>query len=768
MKKLVYLLLSLFIIMPISKPLADDSIENNNIYNYIMDNGTILGRDNLGDNSDTKILPQMSNGDNKTINNLVILIRFKGENEFINEENINKLNDTYNLYQDLNYDNMADLGSISLNSYISDLTYGRVKINSSFYPRENNKYFSIEAPETREYYEKNISGSKEEANLIKWAFDSVKDKINISANELDKDNDGEIDIVTFLCSGATTSNNMLWPHETKYIGDSSVNGKKLGTYNLINIGNSENNLFNKGNLKIAIHEFLHGFSYPDLYRYYYMGNPVGEWDVMANTEGFGQLPLVYTRNFYSNLNMNVQEINSDGVYKIKSSQSTNKNDVMAIKIKSPLSDKEYFMVEFRKNEGNWDKVLPGSGLIVYRINDNVDAFYGNRNGYPDHIYVFRQGDINSTYAQGNTRTAFLSQESGRTSIGSNNLSGEFISNSLFFNDGTNSGIVISDVGSASGDEISFKVTFPNKNENAKFTQVIGSDRYDTAAKLSRENFENSDTVILANGLALADGLAITPLASYIKAPILLVRKDTIPIQTMNEIKRIGARNIIIVGGEAVISNSIYRELNKLGIQNIKRLSGDNRYETSIEIAKFIDSNYYNIEDIVVSNGLTEADAMSIAAIAGRKNMPIILSNSNEIGKATYDWLKNQNLKNSYIIGGETALSNNVLNQINTITSEDIRNNRLGGSNRYETNAIVINKFKDSNLDKLYLSKGLTLVDALSPGPVAADNNGVIILCNNNLSESQKATLMDINIKSVIEVGGGVSKNSIEDIRKMLN
>lgn len=768
MKKLVSIVLSMLFMMPALRPLADNNLDNDKIYNYIIDNGTSLGEDNLGSNSYDKLLPQMSDGANKIINNIVILIRFKDEKEFINETNFSKLDNAYNLYEDINYDNVADNGSISLKSYVSDLTYGNVKVNSSFYPTESNNYISLEAPQTRDYYEKYVAGSKEESIFIKWAFDAAKDKIKLSTKELDQNNDGEIDIITFLCSGATTSNNMLWPHETKFMGDASINGKKLGTYNLINVGNSENNIFNKGNLKIAIHEFLHGFSYPDLYRYYYRGNPVGEWDVMANTEGYGQLPLVYTRNFYSNLNLNIQEINSDGVYKLKSSQSSNKNDTLAYKIKSPLSDKEYFMVEFRKKEGNWDSSLPGSGLIAYRINENVNPFQGNRNGYPDHIYVFRQGDINNIYAQGNTRTAFLSKESGRTSIGSNILNGDFISNSLFFDNGENSGIVISEVGSSNGDEITFKVTFPKKKADVKFSKVAGSDRYDTAAKLSKDNFMYADTVVLANGLALADGLAVTPLASYLKAPILLVRKDSIPVQTIDEIRRIGAKKVIIAGGEAVVSNNIYSELNKVGIQNIKRLAGNNRYETSLEIAKFIDSNCYNIEDIVVSNGLTEADAMSIAAIAARKKMPIILSNSKEIGKTTYDWLKTKQLRNSYIIGGETALSNNILNQINSITSMDIRNNRLGGSNRYETNAVVIKKFKDNNLDSLYLSKGLTLVDALTAGPIAASNNGVIVLCNNNLTENQKTTLSDINVNNVIEVGGGISVIAIDEIKKMLN
>lgn len=767
MRKLIYFILSLFIIMPISKPLADDSLEENNVYNYIMENGTILGKDNLGNNSDTKSLPQMSNGDNKTINNIVILIRFKGENEFINGDNINNLNDAYNLYQDLNSDNVADLGSVSLNSYISDLTYGNVKVNSSFYPVENNNYFSIEAPETREYYEKNIAGSKEESIFIKWAFDSVKDKINIPENELDKDNDGEIDIVTFLCSGATTNNNMLWPHETKFLDNASINGKKLGTYNLINIGNNDNNLFNKGNLKLAIHEFLHAFSYPDLYRYYYRGNPVGEWDVMANTDGYGQLPLVYSRNFYSDLNLNIKEINSDGVYKLKSSQSSNKNDTIAYKIKSPLSDKEYFMVEFRKNEGNWDSVLPGAGIIVYRINENVDPYIGNRNGYPDHIYVFRQDDINNTYAQGNTRTAFLSQESGRTSIGSNNISKEFIPNSLFFDNGTNSGIVISEVGSANGSEISFKVTFPKEKKDINLTTIIGNDRYDTAAKLSASNFTSSDTVVIVNGVAIADGVTVSPLATYLNSPILLVEKNNIPIETINEIKRLRTKKVIIAGGEGVVSKSVELQLKKLGINNVIRLAGKNRYETSLEIAKYIDSNCYDVDSIVLANGYAEADAMSIAAISGRDNMPIILSDSQSINQQIYNWLKNETLNNAYIVGGTGVIGDKLLENLNSITSADISGNRLGGKDRFETNALVINKFYGNEIDKVFISKGFELVDALSAAPIAALSNGPVVICSNDLTKEQKNIFASKTSNNIVQVGGGISQNAINSLKDEL-
>ncbi|MCR1951916.1 cell wall-binding repeat-containing protein [Clostridium sp. DSM 100503] len=767
MKKIISTIIALLLLIPSMKPLADSKAENDNIYNYMIENGTSLGVDNINDDLDSSNTSLMSNGSTKTIKNIVVIIRFKGEGEFINAEKSNQLNDSYNNFIDSNNDKVSDPGSISLNSYINDLTYGEININSDFYPKGEGTYLSIEAPETREYYEKYIAGSKEEQAFIRWAFDSVKNNINVPANELDKNGDGEIDVVTFLCTGATVSNNMLWPHETKYLGDSSLNGKKLGNYNLINIGTNENNIFNKSLLKVAIHEFLHVFNYPDLYRYYYRGNPVGEWDVMANTDGYGQLPLVYTRNLYSNLNLNIGEIKSDGTYTVKSSQSSNKNDVVAFKIKSPLSEKEYFMVEFRKQSGNWDSTLPGSGLIVYRINEDVDPYLGNRNGYPDHIYVFRDGDINSTYASGNTRTSFFSQESGRISIGNNDLISGFVSNSLYFNNGQNSGIVISEVGSANGDEINFKVTFPKENNEVKFTSIIGHDRYDTAAMLSSSNFTSSDTVVIVNGLELADGLAVTPLATYLKIPILLVQNNNIPTETMNEITRLGTKKVIIAGGEGVVSKNIQEQLNKLGINNIIRLGGKNRYETSLEIAKYIDSNCYDIENILLANGYAEADAMSIAAVAGRDRIPIMLTEANSLTSNSYDWLKNESLNNAYIIGGNGVISDKLLNDINSITALDIRGNRLGGKDRYKTNAAVIDKFYGNEITKIYASKGLELIDALSVGPIVAINNGAIVLCDTNLDIDQKIAIKKRKSKEIMQIGGGVSINYINSLKDVL-
>ena len=298
-------------------------------------------------------------------------------------------------------------------------------------------------------------------------------------------------------------------------------------------------------------------------------------------------------------------------------------------------------------------------------------------------------------------------------------------------------------------------------------KLAGSDRYETAVKLSQSQFNMANTVVIVNGLAIADGLAATPLATYMNSPILLTRSNLIPDTTKNEIVRLKAKKAIIIGGNTVVDSNVEAALRNLGISTIERLGGSDRYATSLQIAKYIDANLYNVENIVVSNGLGEADAMSIASVAGRDRMPIILSRADKLNDDIYNWLKSESLNNAYIIGGQTVLSDNIINTVNGITKSDISGNRLGGANRYDTNAMVIERFYGSNLNKVYASKGLILVDALTAGPIAALNNGPVVLCNNDLTIAQKNVLGYKNANAIVEAGGGISSNAINSLKSAL-
>ena len=74
----------------------------------------------------------------------------------------------------------------------------------------------------------------------------------------------------------------------------------------------------------------------------------------------------------------IPTITASGTYSINTLQTATGS---AYKIPSPNSPTQYFVVEFRKRVGAFENSLPGTGMIVYRINTVSDGV-GNRNGPP--------------------------------------------------------------------------------------------------------------------------------------------------------------------------------------------------------------------------------------------------------------------------------------------------------------------------------------------------------------------------------------------------
>ncbi len=317
----------------------------------------------------------------------------------------------------------------------------------------------------------------------------------------------------------------------------------------------------------------------------------------------------------------------------------------------------------------------------------------------------------------------------------------------------------------------------------------GNRRFETAVAISKEGWNsNADTVIIASAYSVVDGVSATPLASIKNAPILLVDKNEVTNSTKEELKRLNPSNIIVIGGTNVVNDNTYNELKSiLPSASIKRIGGINRYETSLNIAKEMSkyknidkvyvagghgeadalsiaskagedkapiiltpkddltydsySKYKNIDKVYVAGGHGEADALSIASKAGEDKAPIILTPKDDLTYDSYDWLKSQNLLDAYFIGGDLVISDNVINKVNSVTSNNVLNNRVDGLNRQETNAKVIQKFyTNSNYNALLVTKSNPLVDALSAGPLAAKKNSPIVLVSDTIHNSQKDIL----------------------------
>lgn len=309
------------------------------------------------------------------------------------------------------------------------------------------------------------------------------------------------------------------------------------------------------------------------------------------------------------------------------------------------------------------------------------------------------------------------------------------------------------------------------NSNVKLNPMIGTDRYNTAIKISKAGWSISNTVILVNGHEkhMVDGLSATPLSNSKNAPILLSNGKNIDDNTLEEIKRLKANNVIVIGGEESMSKSVVEQLNKFNKSiSVKRIGGQTRYETSLGIAREM-SNNKNIEKIYISAGDGEADALSISSVAGNQKAPIILTPKDGLDKASYDYLKSKNIKDAYFVGGETKISQQAISQIDKIVQKNVSNNRIAGKDRQDTNAKVIERFyKESDLKSVVLSKDNPLIDALCVGPFASKENIPVVIATNDLNKSQESVLSKKKSTTIYQAGGGISSTVINKIRKLLD
>lgn len=257
-------------------------------------------------------------------------------------------------------------------------------------------------------------------------------------------------------------------------------------------------------------------------------------------------------------------------------------------------------------------------------------------------------------------------------------------------------------------------------------RIYGSTRYETSYNLFNKGWDTSDTVILASGVDYPDALTATPLAGKYNAPILLSRNTTLDSQPELKSTLInkGVKNVIIVGGQTAIPQVIQNQISALGI-NVRRIGGSDRYETSALIAAEVGVNN---GEVALAYGLSFADGLSIASIAAKKQMPILLTRDTSIPNATKNFINSNNINKTYVVGSTTVISDAVVSQ--TKGPE-----RLGGANRYETNSMVFNRFKSEiNLSSIYIASGLSFPDALSASAIAAKGGNFVLLSNIRQSE----------------------------------
>jgi len=250
----------------------------------------------------------------------------------------------------------------------------------------------------------------------------------------------------------------------------------------------------------------------------------------------------------------------------------------------------------------------------------------------------------------------------------------------------------------------------------------GTDRYATAAALSATFAADADAVYIASGENYPDALAIAPIAASAGAPLLLVRKNSVPAEVAAELKRLNPKRIVAVGGTGAIYESVFNTLKGYaGDGGISRLGGADRYETArIAIRDHWKGTPTPL--VYIASGKDFPDALSAAAAAGVQDAPVISINGSaaHLDAASAALIAELGASKIVIAGGTGVISAAIQNELAAIAGvTEVR--RAAGADRYSTSA-AINTDAFSTATHVYLAYGEDFPDALA-GAVRAGVDG---------------------------------------------
>jgi M6 family metalloprotease-like protein len=370
------------------------------------------------------------------LNNIVVFVRFLDDPEF---------SDAVSVYQKLFN---AVSSSPSLQGYYKEVSFNTLNISSTFYPLSGPTIISYKDFYKRSYYQPynqttNPGGYKTEtesnnreqtliSNIVSNTSSNVPSTLNLDFN-----NDGYVDNICFIVKGTNdTWNDLLWPHRwSLYQYNVKINGKTVYDYNF-----QLEDFILPNNVGVLCHEMFHTLGAPDLYHYdtnYEYLEPLGKWDIMENDSQIPQSMCTYMKYRYGKWISNLPVITQPGQYSVKPISSSSNN---VLKILSKGSAEEYFVLEYRDKTGSYESSLPGSGLLIYRINSAFDGKGNsdyNGSSILDELYVFRPGG--SVSVNGDVASAPFNQLYNRT------VFTEYSDPACFLSDGTPEGIDISNI-----------------------------------------------------------------------------------------------------------------------------------------------------------------------------------------------------------------------------------------------------------------------------------------------------------------------------------
>ena len=286
-------------------------------------------------------------------------------------------------------------------------------------------------------------------------------------------------------------------------------------------------------------------------------------------------------------------------------------------------------------------------------------------------------------------------------------------------------------------------------------RVAGGDRVGTAVAVSAAAFPSAEVAVLARADEAADALAAAPLAAVLGGPVLLTGRDAVSEEVRGELERLGAGEIVVLGGEAAVGAGVVDALAAEGYE-VRRVAGEDRYATAAAVAREV-AGEDGASSAYVASGEGFADALAVGALAAAERAPVLLVRAGDVPAATAEALADLGVSRAVVVGGSAVVAPTVEDDLRG-RAVDVE--RLAGGERYATAAAVHERALagvNGGLD-VWVADGGGFADALAAGPAAAAAGATLLLVEGERLETSRASAEHLRVLrarlEVVTVVGG--------------
>lgn len=185
-----------------------------------------------------------------------------------------------------------------------------------------------------------------------------------------------------------------------------------------------------------------------------------------------------------------------------------------------------------------------------------------------------------------------------------------------------------------------------------------------------------------------------------------------------------------------------------------RISGNDRFQTALNISKIYQAGVVN--DVIITSGNDFPDALAASVLAKKLNAPILLVGATPSASAASTTYLLQHLSAEgtvHIIGGEGVISKDFETSYKNLGVASI--NRIGGNTRYNTALRIAQQLEVSKNMPIIIVSGENFPDALSISSAAASKGYPILLTGNNGLEPEILNFIAQDQPSQVYIAGGI-------------